>query len=140
MGVMKQDCNGIASARPEPAPRAEFARKNAGLLASASSAGVQARSFVIAGDSRRWPFDAVTAKSALCHFGSDHAIALQIAGSAHGERRDASETNIGNFCTSTRDRACVHDGVSVSSNPKWGHIDPLCSAGLSYGCQGSAKA
>jgi hypothetical protein len=97
---------------------------------------VQARSFVIAGDSRRWPFNAVTAKSASCHYGSDHAIARRNAGSAHGERRDASETKMRNFCTSTRDRACAHEGVSVSSNPKQAKMDPLCSAGLSYGCQG----
>jgi hypothetical protein len=97
---------------------AGFARMSAEQTPSPSLAGAQARSFVTAGDSRQRTFDAVTAKSGSGHYETDLAFARRIAGSGHGEPRDVGETNQGNFCTSTRDRACTPHGVSVSINLK----------------------
>jgi hypothetical protein len=91
---------------------AGFARTSAEPAPSVSLAGVQARKFVIAGDSRQRTFDAVTAKSGSGHYETDRAFARQNAGSEHGEQH-AGETKMGNFCTSMRDRACAHHGVSV---------------------------
>jgi hypothetical protein len=97
---------------------AGFARTSAEPAPSVLLAGVQARRFVIAGDSRQRTFDAVTAKSGSGHYETDRAFARQNAGSEHGEQHDAGETNLGNFCTSTRDRVRAHHGVSVSINLK----------------------
>jgi hypothetical protein len=81
-------------------------------------ASAQARNFATADDSRRRPFNAVTAKSASYHYETDRAFARRNAGLEHGGQHDAGETKMGNFCTSTRDRARVHHGVSVFINQK----------------------
>jgi hypothetical protein len=77
-----------------------------------------AKSFEIT-DARQFPHaDALIAGINISRAAEQDTIAHRNAGSAHGDRRGRDETKMDNFCTSTRDRACVHREVPVSNDRK----------------------